>query len=173
MLYHPDSYRESYFRLYFWSNQLTINFPDFGSFISVLYYVSVRPGTCNFNQDYMWPLPFWSQVRYFKWWGEKDSNLRSRKTTDLQSVPFGHSGTSPFRCGLNHEFLMSRWRDSNPRPTDYKSVALANWATSALLINYIDTQRTPQNLGLQMYETYFYLQVVKKKYFSTGILQVL
>ena len=28
-------------------------------------------------------------------WGEKDSNLRSRKTTDLQSVPFGHSGISP------------------------------------------------------------------------------
>src|SRR5688572_7666367 len=28
-------------------------------------------------------------------WGEKDSNLRSRKTTDLQSVAFGHSGISP------------------------------------------------------------------------------
>ena len=28
-------------------------------------------------------------------WGEEDSNLRSRKTTDLQSVPFGHSGISP------------------------------------------------------------------------------
>ena len=25
----------------------------------------------------------------------------------------------------------SRWRDSNPRPADYKSAALANWATSA------------------------------------------
>ena len=28
-------------------------------------------------------------------------------------------------------FLLSRWRDSNPRPADYKSAALANWATSA------------------------------------------
>ena len=28
-------------------------------------------------------------------WGEEDSNLRSRKTTDLQSVPFGHSGIPP------------------------------------------------------------------------------
>ncbi len=28
-------------------------------------------------------------------WGEEDSNLRSRKTTELQSVPFGHSGISP------------------------------------------------------------------------------
>ena len=29
-------------------------------------------------------------------WGEKDSNLRSRKTTDLQSVPVGRFGISPF-----------------------------------------------------------------------------
>jgi hypothetical protein len=28
-------------------------------------------------------------------WGEKDSNLRSQKTTDLQSVPVGHFGISP------------------------------------------------------------------------------
>ena len=28
---------------------------------------------------------------------------------------------------------LSRWRDSNPRPRDYKSRALANWATSAML----------------------------------------
>ena len=28
-------------------------------------------------------------------WGVVDSNHRSRKTTDLQSVPFGHSGNSP------------------------------------------------------------------------------
>ena len=27
--------------------------------------------------------------------------------------------------------FLSRWRDSNPRPADYKSAALANWATSA------------------------------------------
>ena len=31
-------------------------------------------------------------------WGDKDSNLGSRKTTDLQSVPFGHSGISPIKC---------------------------------------------------------------------------
>ncbi len=28
-------------------------------------------------------------------WGEEDSNLRSRKTADLQSDPFGRSGISP------------------------------------------------------------------------------
>ena len=27
---------------------------------------------------------------------------------------------------------LSRWRDSNPRPADYKSAALASWATSAI-----------------------------------------
>ena len=27
---------------------------------------------------------------------------------------------------------VSRWRDSNPRPADYKSAALASWATSAM-----------------------------------------
>ena len=29
-------------------------------------------------------------------WGEEDSNLRSRTTTDLQSAPVGHFGISPY-----------------------------------------------------------------------------
>ena len=29
------------------------------------------------------------------------------------------------------DWIMSRWTDSNRRPADYKSAALANWATSA------------------------------------------
>ncbi len=42
-------------------------------------------------------LPFWSESRRLsqKWWTGKDSNLRKRKLTDLQSVPFSHSGTCP------------------------------------------------------------------------------
>ena len=36
--------------------------------------------------------------------------------TDLQSVPFDHSGTPPI--------LWSQRRESNPRPADYKSAAL-------------------------------------------------
>jgi hypothetical protein len=36
-------------------------------------------------------------------------------TTDLQSAPFGRSGTPPIK---------SWWTELNPRPTDYKSVAL-------------------------------------------------
>ena len=54
-------------------------------------------------------------------WGEQDSNLRSRKTAELQSDPFGHSGISPILF-----FSMSLQRDSNPRPADYKSAALAS-----------------------------------------------
>ena len=30
------------------------------------------------------------------WWERMDSNHRSRKTTDLQSAPFGRSGTLPY-----------------------------------------------------------------------------
>ena len=37
--------------------------------------------------------------------------------TDLQSAPFGHSGTPPYS-------IWSWWTDSNPRPADYKSAAL-------------------------------------------------
>ena len=31
------------------------------------------------------------------WWRGEDSNLRRHKPADLQSAPFGHSGTSPLR----------------------------------------------------------------------------
>ena len=31
-----------------------------------------------------------------KWWAGMDSNHRNPKMTDLQSVPFNHSGTYPF-----------------------------------------------------------------------------
>ncbi len=50
-------------------------------------------------------------------WRGEDSNLRSRSTADLQSAPFGHSGTPPGNC------LSWRW-DLNPQPADYKSAAL-------------------------------------------------
>ena len=59
--------------------------------------------------------------------------------TDLQSVPFDHSGTPPERLNISSpvtsrharfdnaitlDLKWSQRRDSNPRPTDYKSVAL-------------------------------------------------
>ena len=38
------------------------------------------------------------QLSYFRnfLWAKMDSNHRSRKTADLQSAPFGHSGICPF-----------------------------------------------------------------------------
>ncbi len=67
------------------------------------------------------------------------------KTADLQSAPFGHSGNCPAYirpviCDvlynilkklianqlINNRNALSQWRDSNPRPADYKSAALAN-----------------------------------------------
>ena len=44
-----------------------------------------------------------------------------RNATDLQSAPFGHSGTPPY--SLKHQGKSwSWWTDSNPRPADYKEV---------------------------------------------------
>ena len=41
---------------------------------------------------------------------------------------------------------LSRWRDSNPRPADYKSAALASWATSACAF----FKKKPALSGMQM-----------------------
>ena len=64
-----------------------------------------------------------------------DSNHRSRKTTDLQSVAFDRSATYPYRNnnGGNIVFTIfwvvyycdwSWWSESNQQPSDYKSDAL-------------------------------------------------
>ena len=62
-------------------------------------------------------------------WGEQDSNLR-RWNQRIYSPSSLAAWVSP---QPNKVFFKkeSRWRDSNPRPADYKSAALANWATSA------------------------------------------
>ena len=62
-------------------------------------------------------------------------------TADLQSALVGRLSISPFFFlnlnNLKNKFQIafgikkSRWRDSNPRPADYKSAALASWATEA------------------------------------------
>ncbi len=71
-------------------------------------------------------------------WAEKDSNLRTRERTDLQSVAFSHSAIYPLFIenllsssrGINHKSnykffdYQSHLPESNQRPTDYKSVAL-------------------------------------------------
>ena len=58
------------------------------------------------------------------------------KLTDLQSAPFGHSGTPP-------HYLWSWQRDLNPRPADYKSAALP-----AELCQRILSDRTAQSVFL-------------------------
>ena len=51
--------------------------------------------------------------------GEDGFEPSKLKATDLQSAPFGHSGTPPYEVER-----WSWWTDSNPRPADYKSAAL-------------------------------------------------
>lgn len=59
-------------------------------------------------------------------WAEKDSNLRTRERTDLQSVAFNHSAIYPVMVKNHFQISnrMSHLPESNQRPTDYKSVAL-------------------------------------------------
>ena len=65
-------------------------------------------------------------------WVVMDSNHRRRKPADLQSAPFGHSGNHPFsNLSHRHPWRRSLLSDSNQRPRDYKSRALANWAKEA------------------------------------------
>ena len=63
--------------------------------------------------------------------GDRRIRTSEARATDLQSVPFGHSGISPIK---------SRRRDSNPRPTDYKSVALP---AELLRLNFLLLKNVP------------------------------
>ena len=85
-------------------------------------------------------------------WGEQDSNLRRYEPTDLQSVLVGRLSISPT--------ISSRWRDSNPRPADYKSAALANWATSAIIGNH-EIKNIPVKFRIANVQSFFLL----KKFF--------
>jgi hypothetical protein len=46
------------------------------------------------------------QMRFWEWWGRKDSNLRSHEAADLQSAPFATRDTSPFKP---HRKLAPPW----------------------------------------------------------------
>ena len=74
-----------------------------------------------------------SYFRLLCLWGRVDSNHRTLPRTDLQSVAIAAMRLP--HCLFNLLKFASRWRDSNPRPRDYKSRALANWATSALVVS--------------------------------------
>ena len=58
------------------------------------------------------------------------------KTSRFTVCPIWPLWYLPNMSELRNTFqVLSRWRDSNPRPADYKSAALANWATSAELVS--------------------------------------
>src|SRR6266545_6525137 len=69
--------------------------------------------------------PLSTRSRHGKWRGV-DSNHRRREPADLQSAPFGRSGTPPDLLVTVRESHCSwSWRwDSNPRPAAYKAAAL-------------------------------------------------
>ena len=87
-------------------------------------------------------------------WGEKDSNLRRRTPADLQSAAIDRSAISPNRL-FTLLISVSHRRDSNPRPTDYKSVALPTelrWQVGFIFSNHsiqphlaVDNQRIIKN----------------------------
>ena len=108
-----------------------------------------RIGVCSFCPTAPWPLREIRNSNRFIEWEVMDSNHRRRKPADLQSAPFDRSGNFPYfpplreavvpptettsvalsaLAGLSSSRIgfRSRWRDSNPRPADYKSAALAN-----------------------------------------------
>ena len=86
------------------------------------------------NSDFGIPAHSTFLSPYTQLWARMDSNHRTPKRTDLQSVVVGHLTTCP-------DFqLMSQRRDSNPRPTDYKSVALP---TELRWLNYFTAFQPP------------------------------
>ena len=62
----------------------------------------------------------YTSKKIFKKVGRDGFEPSKSSTSDLQSDPFGHSGTCPYKNDKNKSW----WTDSNPRPADYKSAAL-------------------------------------------------
>ena len=73
------------------------------------------------------------QIKFIKKWGEQDSNLRSRKTAELQSDPFGHSGISPL-------VFYKLWASRGIRTHDPEITNHVLWPTE--LWRQIDFKRT-------------------------------
>jgi len=76
------------------------------------------------------------------------------KSADLQSAPFGHSGIAP-------RLKKSQRRDSNPRPTDYKSVALP----AELLWLILVLKERPFVIGVANVETILIVAKKNKNFF--------
>ena len=92
-----------------------------------LSYVGTSSGWWESNSHYQL-----GRLEFYHWttpamWGQKDSNLRRHTSADLQSAAFDRSAMSPMwllSISTHTKLHLSRRRDSNPRPADYKSAAL-------------------------------------------------
>ena len=89
--------------------------------------IGLEPITCwlQVSCSANWATPAYQYFVFYKWWWKKDSNLRSRPTTDLQSAPFGHSGIPP---------LVELMIGLEPITCWLQVSCSANWATPAHLL---------------------------------------
>ncbi len=98
-------------------------------------------------------------MRFYEHGGEWWIRTTEAEATDLQSVPFSHSGNSP-------KYPMSHLSGSNQRPTDYKSVALPAELKWRLKERISFTENELFSLkGLQKKAIISILQNVSLKYF--------
>ena len=85
----------------------------------------VRTGDIQLGRLTLYQL---SYFRLIEFCGESRIRTCEGKNQQIYSLSSLAAWVSP---RIKHFKELSRWRDSNPRPADYKSAALASWATSA------------------------------------------
>ena len=98
-----------------------------------------RPSAWKADALASWATPAFYLFGFFNKLNVGRAGFEPAKTmsTDLQSVLVGRLSISPITLFHLFKERLSRWRDSNPRPADYKSAALANWATSAKNLTFL------------------------------------
>ena len=89
-------------------------------------------GSCSSHLSYsrifrnQGPLSRTASALHSRWWRGEDSNLRSHKTADLQSAPFGHSGTSPRRA--EPMSIKCPQIENSPAPNSTTNFRLTIWS---------------------------------------------
>src|SRR5262249_3745685 len=66
-------------------------------------------------------------------WRGKDSNLRRHTPADLQSAPFGHSGTSPFASPGNSGLAQAQGEQAKRESAHEVNRAIARFSSPGLL----------------------------------------
>ena len=77
----------------------------------------------------------------YLWWEEMDSNHRSRKTTDLQSVAFGRSATLP--CRKTDTTRVVPRAGIEPATQGFSVLCSTDWATEPLFLMAVPTGLEP------------------------------